>query len=79
MKTTKDAIRHVMYMTYDNAEDYLVTAQKATNYFDHEGRKDGFKQFIDHKTYKPGLDGYNKSQSRIGIDAVPTKLFARKK
>lgn len=78
MKTTKDAIRHVMYMTYDNAEDYLVTAQKATNYFDYEGRKDGFKQFIDHKTYKPGLDGYNKSQYRIGIDAVPTELFARK-
>lgn len=63
LKATKDAVRHVMEMTYDNAEDYLVRAQEAANYFDNEGRKSGIKQFIDDKTYKPGLGAYNKDKS----------------
>jgi len=58
VKATKDAVRHVMDMTYDNTENYLVTAQEAANYFDNEGRKTGIKQFIDDKTYKPGLGAY---------------------
>jgi trans-feruloyl-CoA hydratase/vanillin synthase len=59
LKATKDAIRRVKEMTYDNAEDYLVRAQEAANSFDNEGRKEGIKQFIDDKTYKPGLGAYN--------------------
>src|SRR6185437_10605241 len=31
LKATKDAIRRVKEMTYDNAEDYLVRAQEAAN------------------------------------------------
>ena len=31
LKATKDAIRRVREMTYDNAEDYLVRAQEAVN------------------------------------------------
>jgi feruloyl-CoA hydratase/lyase len=55
LKATKDAIRRVKEMTYDNAEDYLVRAQEAANSFDSEGRKEGIRQFIDEKSYKPGL------------------------
>ncbi len=58
LKATKDAIRRVGEMTYDNAEDYLVRAQEAANSFDNDGRKEGIKQFIDDKTYKPGLGAY---------------------
>ena len=61
LKATKDAIRKVMEMTYDNAEDFLITAQEAANYYDNEGRKEGIKQFIDDKSYKPGLGSYEKS------------------
>ena len=50
----KDAVRRVKEMTYDNAEDFLVRAQEAANFFDNEGRKEGIKQFIDDKTFKPG-------------------------
>ena len=32
LKATKDAIRRVDEMTYDNAEDYLVRAQEAANF-----------------------------------------------
>lgn len=59
LKATKDAVRRVKEMTYDNAEDYLVRAQEAANSFDDDGRKEGIKQFIDDKTYKPGLGAYD--------------------
>jgi len=63
LKATKDAIRRVREMTYDNAEDYLVRAQEAANFFDNDGRKEGIKQFIDDKTYKPGLGAYQQKQA----------------
>ena len=62
LKATKDSVRRVKEMTYDNAEDYLVRAQEAANSFDNDGRKAGIKQFIDDKTYKPGLGAYDKSK-----------------
>jgi trans-feruloyl-CoA hydratase/vanillin synthase len=62
LKATKDAVRRVMEMTYDNAEDYLIRAQEAANSFDNSGRKEGIKQFIDEKSYKPGLGAYDKSR-----------------
>lgn len=62
LKATKDAIRRVGEMTYDNAEDFLVRAQEAANSFDNEGRKEGIKQFIDEKSYKPGLGAYDKER-----------------
>ena len=62
LKATKDAIRRVREMTYDNAEDYLIRAQEAANSFDNQGRKEGIKQFIDDKSYKPGLGAYDKSK-----------------
>jgi len=61
LKATKDAVRRVKDMTYDNAEDFLVRAQEAANFHDNTGRKEGIKQFIDEKTYKPGLGSYKKS------------------
>ena len=64
LKATKDAIRRVKEMTYDNAEDYLIRAQEAANSYDDNGRKEGIKQFIDDKTYKPGLGAYDKSQQK---------------
>ncbi|WP_308910428.1 p-hydroxycinnamoyl CoA hydratase/lyase [Pseudokordiimonas caeni] len=62
LKATKDAIRRVREMTYDNAEDFLVRAQEAANSFDNEGRKEGIRQFIDEKSYKPGLGAYDKNR-----------------
>ena len=64
LKATKDAVRRVREMTYDNAEDYLVRAQEAANSFDDSGRKEGIRQFIDEKRYKPGLGAYDRSQRK---------------
>jgi trans-feruloyl-CoA hydratase/vanillin synthase len=57
-------MRRVVEMTYDNAEDYLVRAQEAANSFDNTGRKEGIRQFIDEKSYKPGLGAYDKSKGK---------------
>ena len=62
LKATKDALRRVREMTYDNAEDFLVRAQEAANSFDNDGRKEGIRQFIDEKSYKPGLGAYDLSK-----------------
>jgi trans-feruloyl-CoA hydratase/vanillin synthase len=62
LKAAKDAVRRVGEMTYDNAEDYLIRAQEAANFHDGEGRKEGIRQFIDEKSYKPGLGAYDRSK-----------------
>jgi trans-feruloyl-CoA hydratase/vanillin synthase len=61
LKAAKDAIKRVGEMTVDASEDYLVVRQESLNYLDKsEGRKQGLKQFIDDKTYRPGLGAYKK-------------------
>ena len=64
LKATKDAMRRVGLMAYDEAEDYLVRAQEAANSFDPEGRKEGMRQFLDEKSYKPGLGTYDKDRGK---------------
>lgn len=64
LKATKDAVRRVGVMTYDEAEDYLIRAQEAANSYDNEGRKEGIRQFIDEKSYKPGLGAYDKDKAK---------------
>lgn len=63
LKATKDAMRRVREMTYDNAEDYLIRAQEALNWHDKsDGRHRGMTQFLDDKSYKPGLGEYDKTK-----------------
>jgi trans-feruloyl-CoA hydratase/vanillin synthase len=65
LKFAKDAVRRVMTMTYDEAEDYLVRMQEAANFHDKtEGRKEGIRQFIDEKSYKPGLGAYDQEKAK---------------
>ena len=35
-------------------------AMQAANSHDNDGRKEGIRQFIDEKSYKPGLGAYDK-------------------
>jgi trans-feruloyl-CoA hydratase/vanillin synthase len=61
LKAAKDALKRVTEMPFDAAEDYLVVRQESLNYLDKtDGRKEGIKQFIDDKTYRPGLGAYKK-------------------
>jgi trans-feruloyl-CoA hydratase/vanillin synthase len=63
LRATKWAVRRVREMTYDNAEDYLIRAQEALNQFGGlAARKEATKQFLDDKTFKPGLGTFDKSK-----------------
>lgn len=63
LRATKWAIRRVREMTYDNAEDYLIRAQEALNDFGGWAtRKEATRQFLDEKTFKPGLGAFDKSK-----------------
>jgi len=63
LRATKWAVRRVREMTYDNAEDYLIRAQEALNDFGGwETRKEATKQFLDEKTFKPGLGAFDKTK-----------------
>ena len=65
LKATKDAVRRVREMTYDNAEDYLIRAQEALNWHDQsDGRHAGMRQFLDERSYRPGLGEYDKSRAK---------------
>jgi trans-feruloyl-CoA hydratase/vanillin synthase len=50
--------------SYDNAQDYLIRAQEAANFFDNDGRKEATRQFIDDKSFKPGLGAYDTAKQR---------------
>ena len=64
LKASKDAVKRVIEMTFDNAEDYLIRAQEALNFHDKtDGRHEGMKQFLDDKSFKPGLGEYDKSKT----------------
>jgi len=63
LRATKWAVRRVREMTYDNAEEYLIRAQEALNDFGGwETRKEATRQFLDEKTFKPGLGAFDKSK-----------------
>jgi len=64
LKATKDAMRRVREMTYQNAEEYLIRAQESLNWHDKsDGRHAAMKQFLDDKTFKPGLGTYDKTKT----------------
>lgn len=61
LKATKRAIRATRLMEYDTALDYQVRAQEALMYIDDtRGRQEAMRQFLDDKSFKPGLSSYRK-------------------
>lgn len=65
LKAAKDALKRVLEMPFDAAEDYLVVRQESLNSLDKsEGRREGLRQFLDDKSYRPGLAAYTKNIRR---------------
>jgi trans-feruloyl-CoA hydratase/vanillin synthase len=63
VRYTKEAIRAVRYMSVDQAADYLNAKSDALKFVDKErGREKGMKQFLDDKTYRPGLGHFDRSK-----------------
>ncbi|MDQ0971867.1 trans-feruloyl-CoA hydratase/vanillin synthase [Neobacillus niacini] len=58
---SKLAYKYSRDMDYDTAEEYLFAKQAQNIAQDTErGRQQGLKQFLDDKSFKPGLGGYNR-------------------
>ena len=61
VKYTKEAIRAVRFMNEPEAADYLNAKSDALKYMDKENsREQGMSQFLDEKSYRPGLGHFER-------------------
>src|SRR5205085_2268008 len=61
---TKEAIRSVRFMNEPQAADYLNAKSDALKHNDKEdGRNQGMKQFLDDKSYRPGLGHFKRQKA----------------
>jgi feruloyl-CoA hydratase/lyase len=61
LATIKLSYRRVKEMSWDVAEDFLYAkAQEAYSTDPEQGRKEGMSQFLDDKSYKPGVEEYRR-------------------
>ncbi len=63
LRAAKTALRHCADMPWDMAADYLMAKHDQASYQDPErGREKGMTQFLDKKTFKPGLGNYDRNK-----------------
>jgi len=61
LRGTKQALKNVRNMSFDQASDYLAAKFLEVRFRDAEqGYVKGISQFVDDKTYRPGFDSYNR-------------------
>jgi trans-feruloyl-CoA hydratase/vanillin synthase len=62
LRAAKQAYKQVRGMTWEHAADYLAAKMDQVTFLDPtKGREEGMKQFLDEKTFKPGLGAYKKN------------------
>ena len=60
-KSVKEVMHHIRGMDVEQATDYLRAKEMEMRFMDREGgRAQGMKQFLDDKTYRPGLETYKR-------------------
>jgi trans-feruloyl-CoA hydratase/vanillin synthase len=66
LRATKQAVKSVREMTVDQAHEYLMAKGDQLSLRDREnGYATGIRQFIDNKTYRPGLGPYSRTASQL--------------
>jgi len=61
LRQAKVAFKQARDMDWDMADDYLMAKQEQGRFQDPErGREQGIRQFLDEKSYKPGLGAYRR-------------------
>jgi len=64
LRYTKEGIRAVRFMNEPQAADYLNAKSDALKLNDKENsRQEGMKQFLDDKTYRPGLGAFKRKKA----------------
>jgi len=65
LRYTKEALRAVRFMNEPQAADYLSAKSDALRFADKENsRTQGMKQFLDDKSYRPGLGAFKREKAR---------------
>lgn len=64
LKAIKDAFKRVQQLDWDMSEDYLISKQEQLWFVAGEERDEGMKQFLDDKTFKPGLGMYKRPSKK---------------
>ena len=63
LRATKMAVRMVQEMPWEVSNDYLFAKSAESQFHDPErGRAQGLTQFLDDKSYRPGLSGYKRPE-----------------
>jgi feruloyl-CoA hydratase/lyase len=63
LRTAKHAYRRVLDMSWEDAEDYLFAKIDQSRFLDPEkGRDKGMSQFLDEKSFRPGLGAYRRDR-----------------
>jgi feruloyl-CoA hydratase/lyase len=61
LRAGKTAVRHVQGMAWELSDEYLQAKQGQLRFLDPEGgRGRGMTQFLDEKSFRPGLGGYRR-------------------
>ena len=61
LRAAKNAYRYAKFMDYETSEEYLAAKSVETGAIDPErGRSQGMSQFLDEKSYRPGLGNYRR-------------------
>lgn len=63
LRQAKVAFKQIHALDWDSADDYLMAKQEQGRFQDNgRGREQGLKQFLDDKSYKPGLGAYRRDE-----------------
>jgi trans-feruloyl-CoA hydratase/vanillin synthase len=63
LRAAKTAFRYSSRMSWEEAADYLFAKSDQSIHLDPErGREEGMRQFLDEKSYKPGLGAYKRKK-----------------
>ncbi len=63
LRTIKESLRYVRSMSVDQAADYLLAKERELRFMDPEsGRAKAMTQFLDDKTYRPGMGEYQRDE-----------------
>jgi len=61
LRAAKQAVRYVQGMSWEMSDEYLMAKSHQARFLDAEGgRAKGMKQFLDEKSFRPGLAGYKR-------------------
>ena len=63
LRAAKQAVRFVQGMSWEMSDEYLMAKNHQSRFLDPEaGRSKGLKQFLDDKSFRPGLGGYKRDE-----------------